>query len=563
MSLSRALERGRARIRLPRQPVPVTAPTPTPAPTPATPSSDDEGSISALSAASRRRIACLVGIGYLLMMVGWAFTTPLPAMDERAQVVKAAATVRGQLLGTIVHIDRADLGLPVNSDFGPGLASRFVVPRSYAGVPIPCFPAKPTYPRCAAPMTNDPTPTTALSYVGNYNPIYYALVGWPSLLTLGAKSVYLMRLCTALLNAALLALAAHTVLLARRPRRALICFLAATTPMTLFLGGIVNPSGVEVTSAELLWSVLLVLATDERPLHERMRQLGPRGAVALLLLLNLRMMGPLWAAGAIATAAWVATPARRREFLKDRWIRRITPVFLLAGVAALLWTKLAPVELSSLRDIHPHFFRAARVTFDETPGYFKMMLFSYNWGDPQIPTFAIVALSAVLAVLLVPVLGDRRFGRPLVTLIVVTVAFPILVQGYEMHGVGDVWQGRYILPTHRRRTAPGRFRRCPTRRRHLTPAARPHRGRRADLPVVGGAPQRERARSRRPPAAPSRALVPACDVARRADPVRARPRPGHSGRCGASRVATPPRPANRPSPAASANPAASAIPPRR
>jgi len=74
------------------------------------------------------------------------------------------------------------------------------------------------------------------------------------------------------------------------------------------------------------------------------------------------------------------------------------------------------------------------------------MLFSYNWGDPQIPAFAIVVLSAVLAVLLVPVLGDRGFGRPLIALLIVTVAFPILVQGYEMHGVGDVWQGRYILP---------------------------------------------------------------------------------------------------------------------
>lgn len=439
MPLSRALERGRARIRLPRQSAPRTAPV-SAAPSPG------DGPVSALTSPSRRRIACLIGVGYLLMMAGWAFTTPLPAMDERAQVVKAAATVRGQLLGTIVHIGRADLGLPVDSDFGPGLASRFVVPRSYAGVPIPCFPAKPTYPRCSAPMTNDPTPTTALSYVGNYNPIYYALVGWPSLLTLGAKSVYLMRLCTAILNAALLALTAHTVMLARRPRRALICFLAATTPMTLFLGGIVNPSGVEITSAELLWSVLLVLATDERPVRERLRQLAPRGAAALLLLLNLRMMGPLWAVGAIATAAWIATPARRREFLKDRWIRRSAPIFLAAGVAALLWTKLAPVELSSLRDIHPHFFRAARVTFDETPGYVKMMLFSYNWGDPQIPAFAIVVLSAVLAVLLVPVLGDRRFGRPLIALLIVTVAFPILVQGYEMHGVGDVWQGRYIQP---------------------------------------------------------------------------------------------------------------------
>ena len=430
MSLSGVIERGRARIRLPRQPADPGAP-----------------SEAACAARSHRRVATLIGVGYLLMMVGWAFTTPLPAMDERAQVVKAVATVRGQLLGTVVHVDRADLGLPANSDFGPGLASRFVVPGSYAGVPIPCFPAKPVYPRCTASMNSSAKPTAVLSYVGNYNPIYYALIGWPSLLVLGAKSVYLMRLCTALINALLLALTAHTLLISRNPRRALLCFLAATTPMTLFLGGIVNPAGVEITSAELLWSVLLVLATDERrPVRERVRQLAPRAAAGLFLLLNLRMMGPLWAAGAVATAMWVATPERRRELLADRWIRRSAAFFGLVGVAALLWTKLAPVELSSLRDIHPRFFGAARVTFDESPGYFKMMLFSYNWGDPLIPAFAVITLSAVLAVLLVPVLGDRRHGRPLLAVLVVTALFPIVVQGLEMHGVGDVWQGRYILP---------------------------------------------------------------------------------------------------------------------
>ena len=423
-----AIQRGRSRIGLPRQ------------------SSVAVEYAPGLNPARRRRIALLLGLGYLLIMACWAFATPLPAEDERAQVVKAVATVRGELLGTIVHVDRTDLGLPANSGFGPGLASRYVVPRSYAGVAIPCYPAKPVHPRCSAPMSSDPSPATALSYVGNYNPIYYALVGWPSLLTLGPTSVYLMRLCTALINALLLAWTAGTVMRARDPRRALICFIAATTPMTLFIGAIVNPSGVEITSAELLWSVLLVLATDRRPLPDLLRALGIRGAVALLLLLNLRMLGPLWAAGAFATAAWVASPQRRREFVKDRWIHRAAPVFLLAGVAALLWTKLTPVELSSLRDIHPHFMKAARVTLDETPGYFKMMLFSYNWNEPLIPAFAVVVLSAALAVLLVPVLGDRRFGRPLLAILVTTVVFPILLQGCEMHRTGDVWQGRYILP---------------------------------------------------------------------------------------------------------------------
>lgn len=433
MTLGTALDRARTltRIRLPHQADPVAVPTPA----------------DLLTPSRRRRIATLIGLGYLLMMVGWAFVTPLPAMDERAHVVKAAATVRGELLGTVVHIGRTDLGLPADSDFGPGDASRYVVPRSYAGVSIPCFPAKPVYPRCRASMSDSAAPATAISYVGNYNPLFYVLIGWPSLFVLGAKSVYLMRLCTALLNAAMLALTAHTVLLARNPRRALICLVAATTPMTLFLGGIVNPAGLEITSAELLWSVLLVLATDDgTAIRARVRQLGPRAAAALLLLLNLRMMGPLWAAGAVVTAAWVATPERRRALLKDRRIRWSAAVFLLVGAAALLWTKLAPVELSALRDIHPHFFKAARVTLDETPGYFKMMLFSYNWGDPQIPAFAIVALSAVLAVLIVPILGDRRFGRPMLALGVTTVVFPILLQGYEMHALGDVWQGRYILP---------------------------------------------------------------------------------------------------------------------
>jgi hypothetical protein len=391
-------------------------------------------------------IATLFGSGFFLLMLGWALVTPLNATDEAAQVVKAAATVRLQNLGTVEHVPGTALGVPATSNIVVGDVSAYRLPASFAQRLVPCYAASQETVACAKPMSDSATPATAYSYVGNYNPTYYLLVGWPTLFLLGAKAVYAMRVVTALLNAILLGFAARCALEARRPRRALLCLVASATPITMFFGGIVNPNGTEICAAILVWSALLHLATARRPPIETLRRIAPCLGLGLFLLLNVRMLGPLWVALAAAAACWVAEPAARRTLLRNRPFCYGLAATTLVALGSLAWTASTPLELLSLDAIHPHFLRAAHLTLNNTPAYLREMLFAYDWAEAPIPTLAEVLLTTALAVLLVPLLAVRRYAALLLSMAAAVVAIPVVLQGYEMQSLGMIWQGRYLLP---------------------------------------------------------------------------------------------------------------------
>jgi hypothetical protein len=176
------------------------------------------------------------------------------------------------------------------------------------------------------------------------------------------------------------------------------------------------------------------------------RGLTGRGALGLILLFNLRMLGPLWVGLIAVVGFWVARPATRRELLRCRTVRVAALGSTLLGAGSLLWTKLTPMELVSLGSSHPHFFKAARLTLDLVPHYLREMLFSYDWAQVQLPMLACVLLSGTFAVLLAPLLADRRHAPPFLAMAVGVIAIPVLLQSYESHTLGMVWQGRYLLP---------------------------------------------------------------------------------------------------------------------
>jgi hypothetical protein len=101
---------------------------------------------------------------------------------------------------------------------------------------------------CSAPMPGDPAdivdaPTSA----GLYNPVYYVLVGWPTLLVGDDSGIFMMRALGAVLTSLFLA---FTVMIAYGTRRnaiPLAGLAVALPPMLLFLGGSVNPNAVEIT----------------------------------------------------------------------------------------------------------------------------------------------------------------------------------------------------------------------------------------------------------------------------------------------------------------------------
>ena len=183
----------------------------------------DPGASSVL--AQPRKVFSVAFVLIFLNMSAWSLATPLFASpDEPTQIVRGVALVRGQIIGT-------------PSPGSLGAYTLVTVPAFYAeGNHVPCFAFKIRVPAsCVRPLAVNTRSVVTTTYVGHYPPLYYAMVGIPSLLMVSTTSIYLMRLVSAALSALLVALALMSVIAWSRRPLLLLGLLLAVTPMTLFL----------------------------------------------------------------------------------------------------------------------------------------------------------------------------------------------------------------------------------------------------------------------------------------------------------------------------------------
>lgn len=377
----------------------------------------------------------LVWAGLALAGLAWAVSTPLGGSpDEPAHIIKAAAVAHGELLGGSTAVQNT---------------TRVTVPADIASANSwPCFAFQSdAVAACQKPMNDSATPTSAKTSAGLYNPTYYAMVGWPSLLTSNAKlTVLSMRAVSVLLCTFFLAVAFVGVM--RFPNRVVggVAFLAAVTPMVLFLCSAVNPNGLEICTGAALLACLLVLVRAPRPVRT-----GPYLVLTLVsgaILANTRGLSPLWMAIIAVLALLAASPHRLAPLF-----RRVSTWLVLAGLAASVaaagvWI----LQTNTLNSMGT--YPGAGTT---TPGEaFVTMLFrSFNpglvgvfgWLD-TFPPGAVTALWSTLAFGLVLVAFVVGRGRELWALVVAgvgVIVVPAVVQAASVEKSGYIWQGRYAL----------------------------------------------------------------------------------------------------------------------
>ena len=216
-------------------------------------------------------------------MAAWSLASPLfSSPDEPAHVVHAVALDHGQLIGT-----------PVGGS--SSAITAVTVPASIAdsGRYSDCFRFRISVPAsCARPLTTDSRAVESTTSAGRYPPLYYAIVGIPSLVSESTGGIYAMRLVSAALSALFVALAFMSICAWSRRTFMLVGVLLAVTPMTLFMGGVVNPNGPEICAALCMWTAGLVLVLERA-------EAPPRGLVIVLtasavVLMLSRGISPLW-----------------------------------------------------------------------------------------------------------------------------------------------------------------------------------------------------------------------------------------------------------------------------
>ena len=381
---------------------------------------------------------------FALLGLMWAFASPVFSVpDENAHATKAIAQVRGQVIGyTLPEVRHIVVDLPPGYEYSPEMM---------------CFTTHSDVPASCAVALGDPGGQPWFNtWVGAYNPVYYYVVGWPSLLVDGNAAVYAMRVASTLFGAALLAWAFQAAALGRRARWMPFALAFCAAPMSVYLLGAVNPNGAEIAAATALWVGVLRLLESfgpaaHRPLVSR-TWLWAGVAVASVVLTNARALGPLWlvliVASCVLAAGWRPARALFTTPASYAWLA----VIAVGGLFSIGWTLFggslsgqaeaadAPLVGASFLDGFLHTVRAANDYAQQAIGFF-------GWMDTPLPPWAYWPFIAALAVMLVlaATATTRRGLATLAVLAAACVLVPAAVQGYSVAQTGIIWQGRYAL----------------------------------------------------------------------------------------------------------------------
>ena len=339
----------------------------------------------------------------------WVVATPLGSgFDEASHVIKAAAVVRGEWLGQpLPHMSRAYMWMIV-----PGTFSQLTY-RSDCYKLSPMSPAS-----CEKAIVESSAPVRALTHVGRYPPLYYLFVGVPSLFGHSKNALYMMRFFSAMVSAALLALAVTLAFGYAGGRLLLAGVTVSLSPALFYLGSIVEPSSLEVSSAVCLWTALLLLVRRRPgPIPRPLVAAATLSAAALDLT---RGLSPMWLAAILfVTLVVLAPPTRLREMWHDSAVRAGAVVVAIATGLAIAWT-VGTDSLAFVRNlpnpfVHDSYPVIMRAIFGRTWSYVVEMLGGFNPRNTHASLGLLIVVGGCLVTLVLVGLvrgsGQRAAGN--------------------------------------------------------------------------------------------------------------------------------------------------------
>jgi hypothetical protein len=356
--------------------------------------------------------------------------------DEPAHTVKAAAVARGQFSGTSTEIQGDPLKVTVPA-YMAGL-------RDYA-----CFAQHSNVTPACAPTIDgtDRGPVQASTSAGNYNPVYYGIVGLGSRGLSGETAIYAMRLISAWLSAFFLAAIFCAASSLRRFQRPVIASAIALTPAVLFLSGAVNPNSLEIATAGAVFMSLCAIfeqsASSAKISKINLLIFASSGA----LMAHTRPLSLLWLAIAAASAVLCYGLPTLLRTLTHRLFQISVGVVGFSSLAALWWVISAKSFDSLLAGAPIPAGDAAVAMLDKTVFFMVEYVGVLGWIDTLPPTPALYSwVLGFGAMLLLAYTARPVKGRwVMVLLTVAVIAVPTILQASSSEKMGWIWQGRYAL----------------------------------------------------------------------------------------------------------------------
>jgi hypothetical protein len=366
----------------------------------------------------------------------WTLATPLMAApDEPAQAIDAAAVVRGQF---DVREHTAYLGPEETVQVAEWVAST-------PSLPV-CFGFVPKAPADCAPKLKAGTEiVNAQTQFSHYPPLYYLIVGTPSLLARGAPALYAMRMLGTLVNSSLIALGLFLVSRYHPRRRLFAGVLVGLSPMVFFVSSVLNSSGMEIAAGFAAWCGGLCVI-ERRPVPSA---LGGWTALAFAVLVLSRPASPANAAIIVLTLGILAGWARCKELARDRGTLSIRLSILGAVIVACVQVAIGgfPPVLGAPVKPRLSLWESVWLTLRQTEDRLRQAVGNFGFLNVPVPEALFAVWSTAGAFLVVAGLYvSSRCRRALPVLALGIVVLPIILESPKVDTVGLYWQGRYWLP---------------------------------------------------------------------------------------------------------------------
>ena len=358
----------------------------------------------------------------------------MAAPDEPAHAIAAAAAVRGQ-------IDVRDQPEPL----GPEELVRVPAWTASTKTLFACFVFSAEPASCSPKLNSGTESVPAYTQYAHNIPLYYLLVGVPSLVSTGATALYAMRMVGTLVNSSLIALGLFLVT-RYRPQRALFAgVLVALSPMVFFITSVLNSSGMEIAAAFAAWCGGLCLI-EYRPVPPA---LAGWTALAFGVLVLSRPASPANAAAIILTLGTMAGWSRCKDLARDggTLVLRLSlvAVLIVAGLQVAL-VGLPPVLGVPVRP-RLSFWGSIWLTSRLTESRLRQAIGNFGWLDVPVPEGVFAVWSAVVAGLVgAGMYVSARCRRAIPVLALCIVAMPLILESPNLDTTGLLWQGRYWLP---------------------------------------------------------------------------------------------------------------------
>lgn len=395
------------------------------------------GSIKVLSRLAFRAIIPLAFAFVFCNFASWSLSTPLfAAPDEPAQIEHAVAVDQGQLTGSAVGTNTARVLVRI--------------PRVFVGPTFQCYGGRLTTPAsCARPLSQSHQLVRTLTYVGRYPPLYYAIVGLPSLALQSTTGIYMMRLLSALINALLITLGIWSIWRWSAKRRVIMAIAIALTPMVGFMAGVVNANGFEICAAIALWCSAPILFS-ERAADPPVGLVAVVSSMACLLVLA-RGASPLWLALILLVIGVEAGRRRIGQLVKHRSIWIGVGSILVASALAFVWI-LKEHALASLPGTpvtsHASAGHILTSALGEMPAWIAQMVGVVGWLDTNMPALTYLIFYGLIGFVMIGgfIFSRGRTSVSLALLVLLVIFIPLGVEFEKMRAGTIFWQGRYGLP---------------------------------------------------------------------------------------------------------------------